>query len=199
MIPQNWNLIGYNERQQAMMLSHLLTRIGGVLLACALIGAAFAQPATAEQRGTFPVAPDFGTLHFQAAIGSGKFIDGQGRLEINIRGTLLISQLKGSRTISGKFIREYSKRGRELFRGQGKIIVSGSWRGMQFFGQNISGVWYGNGVMRISGEYDKNGKTGTLWYDDPKRTKSWPATGSFDQFLPSRDQNDRIVKPKRRG
>lgn len=199
MITLNWNSIGYNGRLQAMMSSTLLTRIGGLAIACAMVGSAHAQPATAQQRGTFPEKADFGTLHFQAAIGSGKFIDGQGRVEFSIRGTFMISQLKGTRTISGKFLREYNKRGRELFRGEGKIIVSGSWRGMQFFGQNISGVWYGNGVMRISGEYDKNGKTGTLWYDDPKRTKSWPATGSFDQFLPSRDQNDRIVKPKRRG
>lgn len=147
-----------------------------------------AQLATPAQREGVKPNPDFGTMHLQTKIGSCKFFNGQGRLEINYTGSLLLHGFKGKYTVSGKLVRQYNapERGRELYYGKGKIVLIGSFKSLQWFGRDLSAVWYGLGMVRLSGEYyESTSKPGTFesgwyWYGDPTKRQAWPATGSFE-------------------
>ncbi len=165
-----------------------------------------AQPATPAQRAGVTPKEGYETMHLLTKVGSCKFIDGEGRVEISFSGSLLLSQVKGSRVISGNLQRQYhdAKRGRELFYGTGKIIITGTWRGMQWFGRDMRTVWYGRGAVRLSGEYyaspTKPGtfESGWFWYEDPAKRQEWPATGSFEYRLPTWKEPAPVV-PRRRG
>ncbi len=165
----------------------------------------YAQKATAAQMAGVKPNKDFGTMHLTTKIGSCKFIDGEGRVEINFSGSLLLSQVKGTRVVSGNLVRQYNspERGRELFYGKGKIVVTGSFRGMQWFGKDFSAVWYGRGTVRLSGEYYESAtkpgtfESGWFWYDSPAERQPWPATGTFEQRNPPYKAPAPIV-PRRR-
>lgn len=159
----------------------------------ALAGAALAQPATAAQRAGVPNDKSFGTIHWQAALGSFRLIDGQGRVEMTCRGTVLISQLtgfeagsKGSVKLEGDFIKQYDKDGRQVYFGKGKVIVTGKWRGVQVFGQQMAGTWFGTGRIRLDGEFDSKLESGFFWYDDPTKKTEWPTSGTLEYPVPGR-------------
>lgn len=166
---------------------------------------AIAQPATPAQRAGVTPRPEFGTLHLATKIGSCKFFNGQGRVEINYSGSLLIHGLKGKYTVSGNLVRQYHspKRERELFYGKGKIVVTGSFKALQWFGRDFSAVWYGAGRVRLTGEYYESAtkpgtfESGWLWYNDPSKRIAWPATGSFEYPVPER-QIAPAPQPRRR-
>jgi len=160
--------------------------------------ASIAQQATPEQRGAYPLSKDMATMHLRASIGSFKLLDGTGRVEVSFTGSLLVSQLTGGKIqLIGKFEKQYDDRGRQLYYGKGTAIFSGKWRGVQWFGKDMKLVWYGTGKARLAGEYDKNLKTGELWYDDPKKITNWPAQGTFDYSLPMPVSQPNAPRPKR--
>lgn len=159
------------------------------LFTLTVLGMCFANPgicqvATPEQRAGLTNTAGFGTMHFQTRLGSCKIIDGKGRLEMNFRGSVLINKLKGTSTFTGNVRKEYSKDGREVWNGQGKVVVTGEWRGIQWFGRDLTAVWFGAGMVRLSGEFDRNQKTGEYWYDDPANIHYWPGSGSIDLPCP---------------
>lgn len=157
---------------------------GTVVLALVLGAASFAQPATVAQKGGFK-DPSFGTLHAKTNIGSAKSMDGKGRFEISFEGTLLISGYKGAPIqIQGELVQQYKDSGRTVYFGRGRCILSGQWRGAQWFGQKLDLVWYGSGVLRIRGEFDKDMNTGSFWYDDPKKATPFPTQGTMDVPVP---------------
>lgn len=156
--------------------------IGGMGILAAL---AFGQPATPAQREGVVAKPIYKTMHLATRVGTCKIIDSEGRLEINFTGSLLISQLKGKHVMTGKFSKEYDDRGRVLYYGTGKAVITGEWRAVQFFGRDFSAVWFGRGVARVGGEYDKDLKTGETWYDDPSFKIAWPAQGLMEMRLPT--------------
>ncbi len=158
--------------------------VSSLLIATAFASIAFAQPATPEQRAGVEPNPGFGTMHLQTNLGSFKLVDGKGRAEFTFTGTVLLSQVKGQASVTGDVRKEYDARGRQVYSGTGKVVVVGSWRGIQWFGRNMKGFWYGAGVARVGGEFDRNLKTGELWYDDPKTVMAWPAQGTGDFILP---------------
>lgn len=180
-----------------------------LLLPLGLFGLAAAQPATPAQRAGVTPQPGFSTMHLETKIGSCKFIDGTGRVEISFSGSLLISQLKGTRVVSGNLTRQYHnpKENRELFYGRGRIVITGSWRGMQWFGRDMRAVFYGRGTVRLAGEYyespTKPGtfESGWFWYEDPTKRQEWPANGTFEQRNPpfqAEVQEPKPVVPRRR-
>lgn len=173
-----------------------------LLAAAALLTVALAVPqeATPEQRGKWPVSNEYAAVHFDAGIGSFRNIDGKGRFEVNFRGTILISKLKkgGTITATGNLKKEYEGMDRVIYTGQGKVVVDGEWRVIQWFGTDMSGHWYGRGVMRVIGEFDKNLNTGHYWYTDPENKVVWFATSVMLVELPSRQMLQGSVKPIRK-
>lgn len=161
--------------------------IAMALAAAAAIGSAQAQPATPAQRAGVPADPSFGTMHFRSNVGSFKMIDGQGRVTIDFQGTMLISRHEGpAPTIEGNLRVEYDNRdrGKRVLFGTGRVTLVGKWRAVQVFGRGLGAVWFGRGVVRLSGEFDRNLETGWYWYDDPADRNPWPSQGTADFYLP---------------
>lgn len=138
------------------------------------------QPATAAQRQGVPPNDGFGTIHFQTRLGSFKIIDGQGRVEFDFKGSVLVSKLDGTLSVTGAVRKEYDKHDRVIWTGKGRVVVVGKWRGLQWFGKDLKGYWYGAGMIRLSGEFDREQKTGEYWYEDPTKIFFWPGGSTFD-------------------
>lgn len=169
------------------------------MLAAAL---ALAQPATPEQRAGVTPKSEYGTMHLQTQLGSFKLIDGEGRVEFTFSGTVLISQLKGNLQVTGDVVKQYQDKERQVYFGTGKVVVTGSFRAIQWFGKDMKLVWYGRGVARLTGQFSRDRvtnelKTGDLWYDNPNDKIAWPGQGSLDRSLPP-PQAPVTPKPRRK-
>lgn len=200
------NGIGYNCGLFLMMISRLLRPVT-LLVFLSANAALQAQQATPAQKAGVTPNKDYGTMHLSTKIGSCKFIDGVGRLEVSFSGSMLLNQFKGKYTVSGNLVRQYNspEHGRELYYGRGKIVFIGSFRGLQWFGRDFSAVWYGRGTVRLSGEYYESAtkpgtfESGWFWYNDPAKRTPWPASGSFEQRNPAWTPNTPApVQPRRR-
>ncbi len=162
------------------------------LLAC--VAPAFGQPATDQQRAGVVPKPDYKTLHLETNLGSYKLLDGEGRVEISFTGTILISQLRGTLSTSGRLKKEYEDKGRAVYFGKGQMTITGTFRAIQWFGRDMKSVWYGKGIARLSGEFDRNLNVGKFWYDDPKNKFEWQAQGSVTITLPDITQPPSVLK-----
>lgn len=136
-----------------------------------------------------PTGKQFDTLFFKTNIGSFRFVGTQemetnkrvpaeGRLEVVFTGTLLINNLEGRVTTSGKLRKEYDGRGRVGYFGSGKVIVEGRFWAVQAFGQEIDGRWTGWGMGRLYGEFDRNLYTGEYWFARDPKKQFWSSYGS---------------------
>ncbi|HRF60581.1 MAG TPA: hypothetical protein PLH94_11810 [Fimbriimonadaceae bacterium] len=168
-----------------------------ILLLATAFGAS-GQPATPAQRVGVEAKADYATLHLRTKLGSFRMIDGQGRVEIQFTGTLLVSQLKGNIGITGQVKKEFDKEGRQVWFGTGRAIITGSFRAIQWFGRNMQAVWFGKGVCQIVGEFDKDLNTGEYWFDDPKDRMAWSASTLMTIVLP-RPSAMPNVQPRERG
>jgi len=117
---------------------------------------------------------DFNGVNFHTNVGSFKLLGSdprlvEGKLEFNFKGTVLVSNLeKGSTVILGGDVRkeyETDDKDKVLYFGKGKITILGRFRAVQFFGQNLSGRFFGWGIFRFYGEFDKKLDTGTYQVD----------------------------------
>lgn len=115
-------------------------------------------------------AGETGEMVFSAAIGSFKLVspgdrNAFGKLELNFRGTVLLVGHKPTSPIqiSGNVRKEYDNKDRErvLYHGQGRIVLDGSYKAVQWFGRDLSARYNGMGIFRLYGEFDKKGMTGT--------------------------------------
>lgn len=166
------------------------------------LAVASAQPATPAQMAGVTPDPGYATCHFQTRIGSFKIIDGVGRVEIDFTGTVLVNRLEGTLSVTGQVRKEYDRDGRVVWTGRGKAVATGKWRGVQWFGRDLRGVWYGRGVIRFGGEFDRDGRSGEFWFDDPAKPMFWPSGTTSDYPVPpiSFGQNKNIkVKTKKSG
>ena len=149
--------------------------------------------------GDFAGTEGYDTLHMQCNLGSFKIIPGEGRIEIDFNGSVLVSGLEGDIEVSEGLVEEFTKFGRSIYHGTGKITVSGKWRAVQWFGTDMQADWYGKGLCRITGEFDRDLKTGEYWYDDPE-DKGYFATSMMEITLPERKVGFAPgVTPQRRG
>ncbi|MCH8977783.1 MAG: hypothetical protein IH945_00880 [Armatimonadetes bacterium] len=165
----------------------------------ALLTPALAQRATPEQMGQIGQRADYSTLHMQSNLGSFKILGGQGRCELTCTGTVLVSGLEGEVEASPGMKVEYVGMGRTVYHGSGQLVVTGTWRALQWFGTDMTGLWYGRGVVRIVGEFDRDLNTGTYWYSDPDDRGNWP-TSMMELRLPElRIGVAEGVVPRRRG
>jgi len=170
---------------------------------------AFAQQATPEQRAGYEQHGDkMGIFHANATIGSFKLINGRGRAEINFSGTILIHGYKPrvagqNFTLTGALTKEYddAKRERVMYHGNGKLVIDGEWKGIQFFGKNINMWFFGAGTFRNRGEFDKNLFCGDFWFENAAEKKPWASSATMDVQIPMIVQkvNNPNVVPKKRG
>lgn len=168
-------------------------------LITALLSPALAQRATVEQMGRVAGTENYSTLHMQSNLGSFKIYPGEGRATVNFTGTVLISGLEGDIEVSPGLVTEFSKYNRTVYHGTGTITVTGKWRAFQWFGTDMTAVWYGKGQCRIIGEFDRDLKTGRYWYDDPEDGGTW-ATSLLELKLPEQKVGFAPgVVPERRG
>lgn len=173
-----------------------------LLASMALGAAASAQPATAAQKAGVKPENGFSTFHMHTRLGSFKVVSqgdtpAQGRFEMSFTGSAMISHLDGKLEVLGNLRKEYDKGGRKVYQGTGKIIVTGKWRSLQWFGRNMQAVWYGKGAIRLTGEFDNQLETGQYWYEDPNVKNYWQPGGSVTLGLP--EFGDAGVKPVERG
>ena len=116
---------------------------------------------------------------FETNVGSFKILPrGQtlpsGKLTMNFTGSVLVSEMKGSIVPEGNVRREYynEERGKQVWFGSGKLTIDGNFRAVQWFGRNLKAHYFGNGYIRLYGEFDKNLDTGYYWFD-AKDKKFW--------------------------
>jgi len=161
-----------------------------MLLPAALFGAAFfslsaLSHAQGDKKGAAPIPkPDYGVINLSTSIGSFKMLEynddkpPEGHIEMSFTGTVLVDTteaVKNPRGLttaiqtSGDVRLEVNYHGRKVYHGKGKIIVDGGWHALQWFGQDMKATFNGCGVLRLSGEFDKNLETGFYWYADGKK------------------------------
>jgi hypothetical protein len=119
------------------------------------------------------------TLRAVTHIGSFKIVPKgeelpSGRLEFSFSGTVLVSGLDPASylKVTGNVRKEYESKpnGKDVYFGNGKILIVGKFRNCEWFGRNLDFTFKGSGVVRIIAEFDKNGDTGTFWYDPTEKS-----------------------------
>ncbi len=139
----------------------------------ALLGAVFAsQGAFAQQLSD--------TINLQTGLGSFKMIDGKGTASFSFEGTVLLINVEGNVRTEGNLKLEFDdpKMKRRAYYGKGKITIVGKWRGVQWFGSNLTGFVKGDSKIRLTGEFDRSLSTGTYWYGNKTDEKfPWYTTG----------------------
>jgi hypothetical protein len=60
-------------------------------------------------------------------------------------------------------------------------------------------VLYGNAIIRLTGEFDRNLDTGSYWYDDPTNKRPWQATGTINIVVPPQEWSGERPKERRAG
>ncbi|MBL8086532.1 MAG: hypothetical protein JNM85_00505 [Chthonomonas sp.] len=180
-------------------------RIFAVLLGAALVALAATQPAPEAFRSGVPGTTDpQGTLHFETQVGSFKLLDGQGRVDMTFRGTVMLNLKPGANVQTfGKIRKQYEGRGRVVYFGEGRMVFVGKWRSAQFFGKNLKATWFGHGRVRIISEFFKDPKTGELvtgqfWYDDPSDKEYWFTGGTQEIPLPRPKEESISPTPRER-
>jgi hypothetical protein len=126
-------------------------------------------------------------------------IDGEGRVEVSFKGTILISRLVGEAIPTGniKLEHETPDKQRRLYSGQGTFVISGKWRAVQWFGSDMRLRWNGKGIIRITGEFDRNLETGRYWYDEPDKWQPLPSTSMITLTVPQQRLTPNVTPRER--
>lgn len=167
----------HRRRWNNSMRTRFALAIARLAAAAAVASVVFAQgdPSAAK----IPDAqPEYGTMLLQARIGSFA-LEGEGRIEIEFRGTLLLHRFEGPPPVfEGDVRKEYEGHNRTVWFGRGRAVIEGKWRHLQWFGGDMQATWKGRGIARLFGEYDsETGETGRVKVDLEK-TAPWFTSGS---------------------
>lgn len=145
---------------------------------------------------------EHGIINFHTNVGAFKIlgvadVPAQGTLDMSFEGTVMVSGPAQDATVVpyGEVALELdrSDRGRRVYFGKGRLVVSGDYRAIQFFGRGLKAKWTGFGVLRLYGEFDQNLETGQVWYEGQEK-QSWN-TGGF-MFQNPQPRNLRPLMPK---
>lgn len=134
--------------------------------------------AAIQASGAFAQGSD--ELYLTTHIGSFKLINGKGSTSFSFQGTVLLVDVKGDIKVEGSLKLEFDdpKMKRKAYFGKGKITVTGEWRGIQWFGSELTGMVKGVCTVRLSGEFDNNLDTGFYWFaNKPAEKLQWYTTG----------------------
>lgn len=163
-------------------------------LALSAVCAAVVPQTPAAKLAQAQPASEKGEVVFNAAIGSFKLVspgerNAFGKLEMNFKGTVLLVGLKENAPVqvSGNVRKEYENKDREriLFHGQGRIVVDGTFKAIQWFGRDLSARYNGMGIFRLYGEFDNKGMTGTYQITGDK-LRYW-GSGGITVIVPRPD------------
>ncbi len=96
---------------------------------------------------------------------------------------------------SGNIRRELvdAKRNKQVYHGTGTMTIDGPVKAVQFFGRNVKARYFGTGIFRLYGEFDKKLETGFYQYDGSPERRPW-GTGGMTVVVPSPEQA--TPKPK---
>lgn len=138
------------------------------------------KPASVPPVVTTPTVTEMDDLYFSTKVGSFKILQKgpdampKGTVTMSFTGSVLISNLKGTVTPSGSVRREYNdaKRNKQVWFGTGKLVISGEFQAIQWFGRDLNAQFHGNAVVRLVGEFDKDLETGYFWFD-PAHKQFW--------------------------
>lgn len=158
----------------------------------------YAQVATPEQMGSYANTEGMTTFHMQTKLGSFKFIDAEGRADVSFSGTLLLTKHEGGsfQIVEGKLRKEYDAKGRTVYTGKGRVVVTGKWRGLQWFGSDMKTLFYGRGFVRLTGEFDRNLKTGDYWFNNDLK-QAFPSSNVMSLPIPPPNFGaDKSLKPR---
>lgn len=121
-----------------------------------------------------PPAPQ-DTLRIKTNVGSFKIVGKgpsmpSGRLEFAFKGTVLVSGLEPGSYLktTGNVRREYfdEKQNKQVFFGNGRVLLVGRFRGCQWFGRNLDFTFKGSAVVRTIAEFDSKLETGFFWFNE---------------------------------
>lgn len=159
---------------------------------------AVAQPAPAEFRAGVTPQPGYATLNMTTKLGSFKLINGEGKVSFTFTGTVMVNPDKGaSVSVAGNVRKELERKDRIVYHGMGTVTVSGKWRAIQWFGKDLTKfTWYGKGVARVTGEFDRDLNTGFYWFDDANDKNYWFAGSATNIALPR--PGDNMPTPRER-
>lgn len=124
------------------------------------------------------------TLYMETTLGSFKVLNGRGKFAFSFSGTVLVSGLDGKANVTGNVKKEFDRDGRVAYFGSGSMEVTGTWRGLQWFGENMKATFTGEGKVRLFGEFDKNLNTGFYWYKSLPAKNVWYTSGIEAQLPP---------------
>ncbi len=160
---------------RALRYFFILATLSGIVYAFAQAGD---KPQPVSRSMATPALKDGDdTIYFETALGSFKILNGRGKITFSFKGTVLVSGLDGKAAVTGKVKKEYEHDGRTAYFGEGTIELLGTWRGLQWFGSNMKGVFTGEGNIRLFGEFDKNLDTGFYWYKSLPAKNVWYTSG----------------------
>jgi hypothetical protein len=132
-----------------------------------------------------------GTIHFSTRLGSFKLVSVEnepvsGHLEMTFKGGLLVSGIDTPPKPVGKIREEYTYAPlkKYAFSGEGKLVLDGTFRSLQWFGSDLDATFVGRGKLRLVGEFDRDLKTGEYWTTDPKKVQPWPANNLMEVPVP---------------
>lgn len=140
-------------------------------------------------------------LFFNTRVGSFKILQKgpdsppRGTVTMSFTGSVLISDLKGTVTPAGSVRREYfeQKRNKQVWFGTGKLVISGQFKAVQWFGRDLTAHFHGNAVVRLVGEFDKDLETGYWWFD-PAHKQYW-GNNMRTVAVPEESLNSGVSKP----
>jgi hypothetical protein len=165
-------------------------RIRSIALVAALLpGMAFCQ------------SNGFDTLYLRCSVGSFKvqsFNDKSpcsGKISLSFTGSVLISGLDGpAPVVTGAVHKEYEDpiHKKQAYFGTGKIVISGTFRNLQWFGRDMNGWFQGSGIARLYGEYDRNLNTGFFHYGNQPE-QSWLYESGYTLQVPESEH----MRPKK--
>lgn len=143
---------------------------------------------------------DYGTVNLSTRLGMFKIVKinldtpAEGRLEMSFKGTVLVSDYRGKEIVvkgdirkefpDPKVLPRYPEGYRKVvYHGTGTLILDGKYNAVQWMGRELKAKWTGKGFLRLYGEFDDNGETGTFYYNDPKKINYW-AVPSMELAIP---------------
>ncbi|MEQ1821556.1 MAG: hypothetical protein ABL949_03515 [Fimbriimonadaceae bacterium] len=129
--------------------------------------------------------PTDDTMYLETTLGSFKVLNGRGKFSFTFKGTVLVSGLDGNVTVTGNVKKEYDREGRVAYFGAGGMELVGTWRGLQWFGENMKATFTGEGAVRLFGEFDKDLNTGFYWYKSLPAKNIWYTSGIETKLPPA--------------
>lgn len=126
------------------------------------------------------------TISINASDGSFKLQGFKGEIVAYLTGSCLIHDLKGNICWNGKWTKVYTKGGRSIYKGKGKVKIKGEGKVIQFLGQSIRSKVSGTAKIILYPSLMQNTKDNFYKYDKEKESHKWGLFSLDTIWLPKR-------------